>query len=806
MALELIQGKQIATASWALRAVTASYALTASYLEGYISPFPFTGSAQITGSLGVTGSVNVSRGITGSLFGTSSWATNFNETDPIFTAKSGSFATTGSNTFVGTQTITGSNGRLIYKGTTPVYPYTLAEIHANDDYPWLERFYNDTFSTSSAVMAYYGHNDGRFVFHNESTQSIGLQVNGFGAESGLLVYEDKVAFVNNVEVTGSLLVSGAITGSLFGTSSWASDAISSSFAINAATASNILGGKAPHIPYFITDTTLATSSIYQSGSTSVIINQDNNTTDNPEALYVWQPHPTSINVISGKGNLNNYLQLNIQNTNQGTAASSDIVATADNGNETTNYIDMGINSENYTGVLGGANDAYVYSTGNHLHIGNATAGQYVGFFAGGDDVDANMKLVLDPFNNHQITGSLEISGSIKAFSFTGSLQGNAATATTAGNGGVTQLLAGPNITLGPTNGLGQVTISSTGGGGGGGFNTATGSYGSFYSTSSQANPVANTPRSMSLDYTDITNGVSVSGSTNPFNTYIKTENAGVYNIQFSAQVDKTDSGTDEILIWLRKNGIDLTDTATTITLNGNNDKQVAAWNWFVNSAANDYYQIIWLSADTDMRLLAEPISGTHPGIPSVIVTANRVDQFLSNTGSFSGTFTGDLTGTASFATTSSYTQNAQSASYALTASYALSSITSSYAITAGTAINAQSASNFVVASTLTLGATLTDYASINSTIVGTNNLYTQATGSYTSTFVKYTVSKGTNARAGEFVTNWNGTEVTYYDNSTTDIGDTSDITFSSAIITGQIQINANAATSGWKIKTLATFI
>lgn len=37
---------------------TASYALTASYLQGYISPFPFTGSARITGSLGVTGSIS----------------------------------------------------------------------------------------------------------------------------------------------------------------------------------------------------------------------------------------------------------------------------------------------------------------------------------------------------------------------------------------------------------------------------------------------------------------------------------------------------------------------------------------------------------------------------------------------------------------------------------------------------------------------------------------------------------------------------------------------------------------------------
>jgi hypothetical protein len=235
----------------------------------------------------------------------------------------------------------------------------------------------------------------------------------------------------------------------------------------------------------------------------------------------------------------------------------------------------------------------------------------------------------------------------------------ALTASYASNGGVTQLLAGPNITLSPTNGLGQVTVSSTAGGGG--FNTATGSYGSFYDTTTQTNPVANVPRSMSFDSTDITNGVSISGSISPFNTYIKTENAGIYNIQFSAQVDKTDGGTDDVVIWLRKNGIDLTDTATTLTLPTNNSKVVAAWNWFVTSAAGDYYQIIWLSADTDLRLLAEPISGTHPGIPSVILTANRVDQFLSNTGSFSGSFTGVFTG--SLFGTASWATNALTASF-----------------------------------------------------------------------------------------------------------------------------------------------
>jgi len=301
-----------------------------------------------------------------------------------------------------------------------------------------------------------------------------------------------------------------------------------------------------------------------------------------------------------------------------------------------------------------------------------------------------------------ISNAVSSSYALTASYWSGSIL-NATSASYAANGGVTQLLAGANISLSPTNGLGQVTITSTGGSGGTG-NTATGSYGSFYDTTTQTNPVGNVPRSMSLNTTDITNGVSISGSTNPFNTYIKTTNAGVYNIQFSAQLDKTDSGTDEIVIWLRKNGSDLTDTATTVTLVGNNAKNVAAWNWFVNSAANDYYQIIWQSPDTNVRLFAEPLDG-HPGIPSVIVTANRVDQFLSNTGSFSGSFTGSFVGlftgsllgtsswaaSASQAISSSFTLNAISASYALSSSFAT---TASYAYSASYEIIKEESSSF----------------------------------------------------------------------------------------------------------------
>jgi hypothetical protein len=231
--------------------------------------------------------------------------------------------------------------------------------------------------------------------------SITVNTGSGGSVSGDYVTTSSFNAFTGSYNTGSF--SGSFIGTLTGTASWAS---------NATTAANILGGKATHIPFFITDTTLATSSIYQSGSTSIIINATANTTDNPEALYVLQPHPTSYNVISGIGEVNNYLQLNIQNTDAGENASSDVVATANTGDEDGGYIDMGINSDGFSGLLGGPLDAYLYATGSHLHIGNATPNKPVQFFTGGTNTDTNRKFELNANNQHNMTGSLDISGSL----------------------------------------------------------------------------------------------------------------------------------------------------------------------------------------------------------------------------------------------------------------------------------------------------------------------------------------------------------------------------------------------------------
>jgi hypothetical protein len=56
------------------------------------------------------------------------------------------------------------------------------------------------------------------------------------------------------------------------------------------------------------------------------------------------------------------------------------------------------------------------------------------------------------------------------------------------------------------------------------------------------------------------------------------------------------------------------------------------------------------------------------------------------------------------------------------------------------------------------------------------------------------------------MTVWNGGTTTYTDTSTTDIGDTSAVTCSAAVVGSDIQFNIATGTSGWKLKSLATFI
>lgn len=153
-----------------------------------------------------------------------------------------------------------------------------------------------------------------------------------------------------------------------------------------------------------------------------------------------------------------------------------------------------------------------------------------------------------------------------------------------------------------------------------------GSFGSFYDTSTQALAAINTPQAMVLnEVTPGSGGVVANGVSVVDGSKVYVEDTGVYNIQFSAQIAKTDAGTDTMDIWLAVDGQAVPWTNATVTID-TAKRYVAAWNFMIQLNANQYFQLFFSSADIATSLLAvSPQTGpTRPGIPSVIITATQV--------------------------------------------------------------------------------------------------------------------------------------------------------------------------------------
>ena len=141
-------------------------------------------------------------------------------------------------------------------------------------------------------------------------------------------------------------------------------------------------------------------------------------------------------------------------------------------------------------------------------------------------------------------------------------------------------------------------------------------YGSFYDTTDQTAAVINTAYAMTFNATDITYGVTVGTPT----SRIYVDRSNIYNIQFSAQFINTGGGAHRVWVWLRKNGTDVTNSATVVRIQGNNSEDVAAWNFLLQMNAGDYFELMWEVDNTGVSLHADPATAVHPAVPSIILS------------------------------------------------------------------------------------------------------------------------------------------------------------------------------------------
>jgi hypothetical protein len=159
-------------------------------------------------------------------------------------------------------------------------------------------------------------------------------------------------------------------------------------------------------------------------------------------------------------------------------------------------------------------------------------------------------------------------------------------------------------------------------------------YASFSSSETQNVAGANTPTTITYNTVEISNGITASGS------QIQVQHAGVYEIGYSAQVDKNSGGNDEVKIWARINGVDEPRTTSYIELNGSNAEYLPFVAYIFDLSANDYVEFVFASADSTVRLTAKAATTTPvvtPSAPSVIIVAAQVGVSVGSTSGTSGT-------------------------------------------------------------------------------------------------------------------------------------------------------------------------
>jgi hypothetical protein len=156
-------------------------------------------------------------------------------------------------------------------------------------------------------------------------------------------------------------------------------------------------------------------------------------------------------------------------------------------------------------------------------------------------------------------------------------------------------------------------------------------YGAFQDTTDQNAASTTAAYAVTLNTTDYAVGVAVVS-----NSRVTVRSAGVYNIQFSFQFVNIDNAIQDVDIWFRKNGTNIAGSNSKFSVpnrhGGTDGHLIAALNYYLQMAANDYVELMWATTSTDVSLehLATQTSPTRPATPSAIVTINKIDESSSS--------------------------------------------------------------------------------------------------------------------------------------------------------------------------------
>jgi hypothetical protein len=149
-------------------------------------------------------------------------------------------------------------------------------------------------------------------------------------------------------------------------------------------------------------------------------------------------------------------------------------------------------------------------------------------------------------------------------------------------------------------------------------------YGAFADTTDQTLSGTATATPVQYNTTEISNGVTVVNDGNGDPTKITVSQAGFYQIAVSNQYTSSNSSAQNVQTWLSKNGTDIADSNSYVTMTGNGSNVVFSTTYTISLQANDYIQIMWASDSTDVSINSIAATGYSPAAPAAILSVTQI--------------------------------------------------------------------------------------------------------------------------------------------------------------------------------------
>lgn len=142
-----------------------------------------------------------------------------------------------------------------------------------------------------------------------------------------------------------------------------------------------------------------------------------------------------------------------------------------------------------------------------------------------------------------------------------------------------------------------------------------------YSTATHAATSANTPKALTYEANPISRHIAVDGTDT---SKIVFEHGGTFKIDFSVELQSSNSSAKTVYIWPRINGLDVPFSTMVHTVKDSGDKKVVSRSGIFQTEAGDYLQAMFAVTDTALTIQATGATAFSPASPSVTISGTEV--------------------------------------------------------------------------------------------------------------------------------------------------------------------------------------